>query len=418
MSVAGNVAARLAALGAILVTTLVLAWEGGPAAVGLYALLHVLPGLVGTVVSCGLVVAVPFFLAGPRVGDRRLPATVATMAFSSGLAGAGLWAALAPGFAELLFAGLDVGLVAAAGAAVLTRLAVTSAKACAQGGGDLPGANLVIVLEEVMYLPAYAGLRAAGLDASAAVVLALPAADVATALLGWGRLARRGFFIGALPPSRRLARELAGYGLRAQTGGLIAQLNLRLDFVILSALTGPAVLGVYAIASKFAELLRVLTMAITYVLYPAYARDGRRRAAARARSTIPRAGLLTAGAAGVLWLSAPTLIPAVYGPAFANAVLPARIVLVGLALEGTAAVITAFLYGAGRPGLNSCAMAAGLVVTVALDLALISSFGAVGAAIASATAYATASLALLWMFNRVGSADRPPVLTLSKAEAR
>jgi O-antigen/teichoic acid export membrane protein len=418
MSVAGNVAARVAALGAIFVATLVLAWDGGPAAVGVYALLHVLPGLVATVVSCGLVAAVPYFLAGPRAGDRRLPATICALALASGLAGAALWAALAPLFAAPLFGGIEAGLVAAAGAAVLTRLAVTSAKACAQGSGDLAGANLVIFAEELMYLPAYAGLRAAGLDTSAAIVLALPAADVATALLGWGRRARRGFFAGGRPPSVRLAREVAAYGLRAQVGGLIAQLNLRLDYVILTALTGPAVLGVYAIASKFAELLRVLTMALTYVLYPTYARDGRRRAAARARSAIPRAGLLTAGAAAVLWLSAPVLIPAVYGSGFADAVLPARILLLGLALEGVAAVITAFLFGAGRPGLNSWAMAAGLVVTLALALALIPAFGVVGAAIASAAAYATASLALMWMFARVGHPDVPPVLALSKAEAR
>jgi O-antigen/teichoic acid export membrane protein len=409
MSVAGNVAARLGALGAVLAATLVLAWEDGAAAVGVYALLHVLPGLVATVVSCGLVVAVPFFLAGPRAGDRRLPTTIATIAFGSGLAGALLWAAFAPLFARRLFPGLDLWLVAAAGGAVLTRLAVTSAKACAQGGGDLPGANLVIVTEELMYLPAYAGLRAVGLDATTAIVLALPMADTVTALLAWGRRARRGFFSGALPPSGRLARELAAYGLRAQTGGLIAQLNLRLDFVILSALAGPAVLGVYAIASKFAELLRVLTMSVTYVLYPAYAREASGFAAARARAAIPRAGLLTASVAAVLWVSAPTVIPAVYGAEFGDAVLPARIILIGLALEGVAAVITAFLYGAGRPGLNSLAMAAGLLVTVALDLALIPPLGVVGAAIASAAAYATASMALILMFT--------PVLAPSKAEA-
>jgi O-antigen/teichoic acid export membrane protein len=100
----------------------------------------------------------------------------------------------------------------------------------------------------------------------------------------------------------------------------------------------------------------------------------------------------------LLALAAGTVITAVYGAAFASAVTPARIILAGLALEGVAAVITAYLYGAGRPGLNSCAMAAGLVVTVALDLLLIPRHGAVGAAIASAAAYATVAATLAWMF--------------------
>jgi O-antigen/teichoic acid export membrane protein len=421
MTLAGNVAARVAALASVFAATLLLAWDGGPAAVGVYALLHVLPGLVGTIASCGLAVAVPYFLAGPRGRDRRLPATLVAMAAGGGVVGGVLWAAASPLFAGPLFGELSPWLVATAGTAVLTRLVVTTAKACSQGGGDLPGANRVIVGEEVMFLPAYGVMSAAGLEGGAAVIFALLAADAATAVPAWSRLVRRGFFAGAGRPSRRLARDVAAYGLRAQVGGLIAQLNLRLDFVILTALTGPAVLGVYAVASKFAELLRVVTMALTYVLYPAYARAGRARAAAGARRAIPRAGLLTAGAAVVLWLGAGAMIPAVYGAAFHDAVIPARIILLGLALEGVAAVITAFLYGAGRPGLNSWAMAAGLAVTVALDLVLIPLYGEIGAAIASAAAYTTASLALLWMFSRVGRAGPASAIrtaSFSRVEAR
>jgi O-antigen/teichoic acid export membrane protein len=400
VKLAGNVAARVGALASLLAATLLLARDGGPELVGVYALLHVLPGLVGVVATCGLAVAIPYFLAGPRSGDPRLPPTIVAITLAGGAAGGALWAAAAPLTAPALLGSLDARLMAAAGAAVLTRMAVVSAKACSQGSDDLPGANRVILVEELLFLPAYGLLRAAGADAAAAVVLGLVLADVATATLGWSRLVRRGFFAGARRPSPPLARELAGYGVRAQAGGLIAQLNLRLDFVVLGALAGPAVLGVYAIATKFAELLRLVTMALTYVLYPAYARDGPARAAARARRLLPRAGLATAGAAALLAVAAGTVIEAVYGAAFASAVTPARILLAGLALEGVAAVITAYLYGAGRPGRNSWAMAAGLVVTVALDLLLIPRFGAVGAAIASAAAYATVAVALAWMFLR------------------
>lgn len=421
MTLAANVVARLVALGCVLAASLVLAWDGGPAAVGLYALLHVLPGLVATIVTCGLAIAAPFFLAGGHARDRRLPLTLVAIAAAGGSGGAAIWAGAAPHFAGPLFGDLSPSLVAVAGASVLTRVAVTTAKACSQGRGDLAGANRVIVSEELAFLPAYGALSAAGLETAAAVVVALPVADVAVAIPAWTRLARRRFFAGAARPSPSLARDIAAYGLRAQVGGFIGQLNLRLDFVILSALTGPAVLGIYAVASKFAELLRVVTMALTYVLYPAYARDGRSGAAARARRAIPRAGLATAGAAAVLWLSAAIAIPAIYGAAFDGATAPARILLAGLALEGVAAVITAFLYGAGRPGLNSWAMAAGLAVTVALDLALIPRHGVIGAAIASAAAYTTVSVTLIWMFSRLGRGDAAPVVrtgALSRAEAR
>jgi O-antigen/teichoic acid export membrane protein len=417
----GNVAARVAALACVMVATLLLAWQGGPELVGAYALLHVLPGLVATVASCGLPVAVPYFLAGPRGGDRRVPLTLLAIALAGAAAGMVLWIVAAPVTGSLLFGDLAPELVLVAGVAVLTRLLVVTAKACSQGSSDLAGANRVIVLEELMFVPAYAALAATGAGVEPAMVLALVVADVVTAATAWRRLVRRGFLAAAQRPSAELAREVAGYGLRAQTGGLLAQLNLRLDFVLLAALTTPAVLGVYAIASKFAELLRLVTMSLTYVLYPAYAREGRVRAAAAARRLLPRAALLSAGAAACLWVAAGPVIATVYGEPFEAAISPSRIILLGLALEGAAAVVTAFLHGVGRPGLNSWAMASGLAMTIALDLVLIPRYGATGAAVASAAAYGTASLVLIWIFSRVGRAKPRALLrtgTLTRAEAR
>lgn len=197
-------------------------------------------------------------------------------------------------------------------------------------------------------------------------------------------------------------------------------LNLRLDFILLNLMAGPAVLGVYAIASKFAELLKVPAMALTYVLYPQFARDGAERAAGRARRLIPRAGLAIAAAVVPLLLLAGPVIPAAYGSSFEAAVTPMQIIAVGLALEGVAGVITGFLYGTGRPGLNSWAMGAGLAVTVALDLILIPHSGATGAAVASAAAYVTSTLALAWFFWMVTRAERPrwEAAKLTEVDAR
>jgi len=51
-------------------------------------------------------------------------------------------------------------------------------------------------------------------------------------------------------------------------------------------------------------------------------------------------------------------------------------------------------------------MAADLALTVLLDLLLIPRYEAIGAAIASAIAYTTSTLALLWFFLRLGRAER------------
>src|SRR6185312_4588680 len=92
----GNIAARVGALGALALGTLVVARVGGPSAVGLYALLRVVPSLLGVVISCGLPGAVTYFLAGPTRDDRSLASTVVAMGLAGGVAGTLLWTACAP----------------------------------------------------------------------------------------------------------------------------------------------------------------------------------------------------------------------------------------------------------------------------------------------------------------------------------
>jgi len=323
--------------------------------------------------------------------------TIVAIAAAGGLAGGSLWILGTPLLIRLFFRHLEPALVIWAGVTVFTQLFVATAKACSQGTDDLRGANRLIVLEELTFLPAFFALLAGGVHGHAAIIAGLLIADISTAAAGWMRLTKRGFFRDVRPPSLALARDIGGYGLRAQIGGLFLLLNLRLDFALLGALAGPAVLGTYAIASKFAELLKLPPMALTYVLYPRYSRDGAEAAARHARTLIPKAGAFTAVAALPLALAASVLLPLIYGEAFRPSIFPTYILLLGLAGEGVAGVITPFLYGIGRPGLNSLAMGVGVVVTAVLDFTLIPRLEATGAALASSAAYLTTTL-LLWLF--------------------
>jgi O-antigen/teichoic acid export membrane protein len=416
-AVLSNVGARVGALVSLAVATALVAWTGGPAAVGIYTLARVLPGLFGVILSSGLPGAIPYFLAGPERSDRRLPYTLLAMSIAGGALGMLVWIVCTPLLTRFLFPDLSTGLMLLIAATVFTQLQLTTAKACSQGVEDLRGANWVILNEELLFLPAYGLLWLAGMSGNGLAVACLLAADVAGFALGWRRLARRGFFSRATRPSRALARRVASYGWRAQVGGVIFLLNLRLDFIILDVMAGPAVLGIYAVASKFAELIKVPGMALTYVLYPRYAREGPATAAVTARRLIPRAGALSAAAILPLGLAVGFVIPAVYGPGFEDAILPAEIILAGLALEGVGGVITGFLYGIGRPGLNSLAMGVGLAITVVLDLLLIPPFGAAGAAAASAVAYTATSLALLGFFWWVRRSGQPAMDANRVAEA-
>ena len=185
------------------------------------------------------------------------------------------------------------------------------------------------------------------------------------------------------------AKKIAIYGARGQLGNMLWLTNLRFDFVLLGALAGPAVLGIYAVASKFAELMRLAPTAINYVLYPRLAKLGLERATTEGRRLLPQATALTlllTPLVAVIAYVGPALI---YGSAFRGAVVPAEVIILGLSIEGAAAVSSAYLLGVGQPGLNSIGMGVGATITVTLDLILIPKYGALGGAITSAVTYAT-----------------------------
>src|SRR5215213_679078 len=398
-----NVTARVGALISLALATLLVARVGGPTAVGVYALLRVLPGIVGLVFSSGLPGAAPFFLARPEEPDGRLRGTLVGLAVTTGIAGTLVWGASSPLIGRVFFEDLPVAVVALAGLTVLTQLLFATSKACLQGLDDMPGTNWAILLEEFIFLPGYLLLYGCGLDANLAIVIGLLIADAVPTAISCVRLARRSFFEALRRPTMSLARTVCAFGARGQVGNLLSLLNFRLDFVLLGALTGPGVVGSYAIASKFAELLRLPSLSLFWVLYPRFAKDRAAEAVARARWFLPRAGLLTLCGALPLAALAEFVIPELYGTAFQPAVVPAQILLLGLSLEGISGVIMAFLYGQGRPGLNSLVTGGGLIVTIVLDLLLIPRYGATGAAWASTAAYLSTACMLVISFQLVST---------------
>lgn len=392
--------AQAGALLSLSLASLLVARATSAAVVGEYALLRVLPWLMAVVCSSGLPVAAAYFLAAPGRRDRRLRPTITVMVVLAGVAGAALWAVAARLLHPVYFPSFSPGLLSLTSVLVITQLVTVTAKACCQGAGDIKAANAVTVAEELLFLPWYLAVLLLGLGHSRGVVVALVGGGASASVLGVALAARTGFFRRGGRPSVAIARRVAWYGARGQTGNVLWLLNLRLDFLILGAIAGPATLGVYAIASKFAELMRLGPIAINYVLYPRFSALPARESVADARHLLPRATLAVATAAPVIAAATVVVLPLLYGDAFDGALVPACIIIVGLIPEGAAAVSSALLWGLGRPGANSLAMAVGLVATVVLDILLIPHFGATGAAIASATAYLVTTAVLLMVAAR------------------
>ena len=417
-SAVANSAARLLAMLGLTVATVVIARTDGAGAVGSYALMRILPGLVGVLCVAGLPGALAYFLAPGRIGEERLWPTLVAIAAVGATIGCLLWAAGSVVLADLFFPHAPLATVVAAALTVPTQLLLTVGKTALQGLGERRGADTVIAAEEIAFLPCYLLAAVAGAHGLAGIVLGLALADIAVAGFAWRAVARKlGWRRLGLSrdhgwwgrPRADLAREVMGYGMRGQLGGLITLLNLRLDFLVLGALAGPAVLGTYAVASKYAELVRLPGTALTWVTYPRMAALTAAEAAAHVRRLLlPALALVPLAVVPLLLLAGPVL-RLLYGADFDSGVRPAQVLLLGMLLSGASGVASGYLYGRGRPGLNSLGLGLGLVATVALDLALIPTYGALGAAVASSVAYLLGDAALvLFALRRSAEPDPRP----------
>jgi lipopolysaccharide/colanic/teichoic acid biosynthesis glycosyltransferase/O-antigen/teichoic acid export membrane protein len=406
-----NLGAQGGALACVSVASLLVARVGGPTVLGYYALLRVMPWLFGVLLSCGLPTAAAYFMAGEYGKDPRSRSTISLLTvIGAGISGLA-WMACAVPFHHVFFKQMPLGLVLVMTISVVTSLWNVTAKACCQGSGDIAGANLLIVAEEFWFVPTYVTVRLVtgegGLRLMVASMIVSGALYTCTALV---RLTSRGFFQGWAPPSPRLARRIVAFGARGQLGNMLWLANLRFDFVLLGAIAGPAVLGVYAVASKFAELMRLVPTAVNYVLYPRFARIGRSEATAEARRLLPRSTALTVAMTPLLAVATVIALPILYGHAYRGAIMPAEVIIIGLSIEGAAAVASAYLVGIGRPGLNSVGMGVGTIITVTLDVILIPRLGAMGGAVTSAITYLTTTMFLVVLargrFRAQARADR------------
>lgn len=399
-----NITARLVAVVALGLGTILVARVGGAEDVGLLALLRVVPGLVGVLAACGLPGAMGYFLAGPHSTEARLwPTILALLAAGIGI-GMAAWFVLMPALRAILFQDTSTLVLVLAGVSVGTQLPLAVAKSSLQGLDDRRGSNAVTAAEEAAFLPAFGIAYLLGLRGALLLVVVLIVADVVVAGAGWARLGRqvhgRGMRM-AGRPDRELARSIVSFGLLGQVGGLVNLLNLRLDFLVLGSIAGPAPLGVYAVASKFAELVKLPALAVTWVSYPRIARLGPEESAKMVRRQLPWLGALGIVGAVVLALAAGPLLPALYGQEFVDSIVPAAIIAVGLVASPAGGLASGYLLGTRRPGTNSVLQTVGLLATLGLDLLLIRSFGVIGAAVASAIAYLVTDLSTVLVVRRL-----------------
>ncbi len=183
-------------------------------------------------------------------------------------------------------------------------------------------------------------------------------------------------------PRWDLLRRLLRYGLRLYGVDVLGTLANSVDQIIIVAFLPASMVGTYAVALSSARMLMIVQAGISAVLFPSVAAREIGAIVQMVATAFRLAMLLIAGMAAVLMVVGPPVLLLAYGPKFAPAIMPFRILLLAVVVENGARILYQIYSGSGRPGLVTFFEAAAVAVLLLVMLVLVPPLGTLGAALA------------------------------------
>lgn len=390
---------KLAMIALRLLRNVLLARILGPSERGLFALLSTLPDLISAATSGGLNTAVGF-----QAAKQRPMGLLLTQVLVYGCALAAVLTlvcvVLVREFGAQLEITLQLGLLAWL---LLLAVPMTVLKSglltLHNASGGVGAFNALRLAESLAPLLLFLGLywmwRDQALEAALISWLAGIALVVLLGLWWLGRQHRIG-----LCWDRSGQRELLSYSAKSHPDLLFQQLILRSDYLFIGAMLGSTALGHYAMASAAAELLLIVPEAVTTPLMKRLLQQD-----AGMDKITPLALRLTAtvmiGACLSMALIGEWLIVTLFGAEYQPAYLALLALLPGLLGLCYASILRLDLLGKNRPGTVSLMMGGAALVSLVLNIALIPTWGIVGAAASSSVAYLAVTIAMLVLYCRL-----------------
>lgn len=346
----------------------------GPEGRGVYALVMLVVTLAAGLAQAGLGQSFVYTTRQRNAGARRW-LVVASMCGVGLLAlamGIGLWQTLGANVPAALVLGM-------LGLAMVQAVATFSSNAIqiTADARDFNALRLAPSLATLVLLMGLAGLGVLTVQSAlwAAVVATVLAAFTGAGLLLAGRRARSLYASGPLEAG--WLSGYLGYGVKYHATIVLGILVQNVDKLALTYLASMHDFGVYTVAYNTSRFIGTAQEAISMALYSRFA--GRsdsalagRTATAFQLSFAPMMVLALVIAAASHWL-----VPAVYGQAYAQAVLPFALLLVECVLGGASWMLAQRFAADGRPGLvllrqvvSLAPVAAVLVIAPSTNLAL------------------------------------------------
>ncbi len=192
-------------------------------------------------------------------------------------------------------------------------------------------------------------------------------------------------------PTQQWLRTHLRFGLKSFIGGVMIELNARVDILMLGYAVSDTRVGIYSFAALFAEGFFQLIVVIQNIYQPKLASLLAAKPTPDSLPTVVRSGrrltyLVMLLAVPIAILGFPIAI-AIAGAGVDDSRIPLTILVMGIGLSGGILTFQNILAMANRPGWQTIFMASVLFTNIAANAILIPRYGITGAALATAASF-------------------------------
>jgi|SRR5215211_4653193 len=381
----------------------------GPEKRGIFFLAFATATLIGVVGNLGMATTGIVYAANREIPLRQLHGLAVGVSLAIGALAALLFLPLEGFWSAHVLKGFDTTMFVLLCAGVPPVVYIQIVLSTLTGLGRIPATTRIRVIVQLGTPPVLVGAAIATQSAQwtqAGWLLTVMANAVAAGVYMAATAARPS------RPSWASAREAISFGGRSWVGTLAHQGYLRADVYFLSARSGPGLVGIYSLASVFAERISMIGTA-------AYSASAKRVGSSKPEDSVQVTAqlirvliILMVPTAALLAAAGFPMIPLVFGEQFGSAALPFALLLPGTVCLALWFPLSLFIVSSlRRPGTTTLLMSAAMLVSFPLYYLMIGSWGMTGAAIASSLVYSllfALGVAAVVRSTDVGPADLLP----------
>jgi O-antigen/teichoic acid export membrane protein len=203
--------------------------------------------------------------------------------------------------------------------------------------------------------------------------------------------------ISAAPHEQRF--KFLSYSLKSYIANTFQFLANRIDYWILLLFWGQMQLGHYSLSSRLGQLLLILPLILSAVIFPSVTSIHFKREKLDLMIRLINSLNISIGFIAVFL--AFYLIPIFFGKEFQPSVIPFLILIPGMILKSLITMLATYFAGKGLVGINLRNSALSVLLIVILDFMLIPKHGPTGAALAITIAYIVSSFHALRAYRQI-----------------